>query len=304
MARGKRRPVLKDNTPGELERAVKEAEAVLVRPKIAGERKRLQVNQIKLRPELFQPRWSPLTGRDTDRKHVQKLKGAISTQGELEPILVIKLGKDWVCVDGHHRIEAYMQTKGWGTEVECEWFSGTVWEAVETSFRQNGIVKLETKSRDKWEASWKLVNLGRGSANQQRRISGSSLRLIGYQRALKRRYDEDYEFRMEFQRKLGPLSEVTWERARDTLHNIEAKGRDIDEEAETLARLIYNRIEDRLSRNPAVTARALAKYDTDLIRPLLEELQTLIAELEGGTAEETTEDASPEPGGEPGEMAF
>jgi Recombinase/ParB-like nuclease domain len=48
----------------------------------------------------------------------------IGIDGELDPVLVIRLGKEWVCVDGHHRIAAYRLRKH-KKPIRCEWFTGS-----------------------------------------------------------------------------------------------------------------------------------------------------------------------------------
>ena len=95
-------------TPRDISLAVAEAEPELVRPP-HGKNQKMQLppNQIETRPELFQPRGFSNSFLDTE--HVDKLVKHIATKGELEPPLVVKLGKKWVCVDGHHRIAAYIK---------------------------------------------------------------------------------------------------------------------------------------------------------------------------------------------------
>jgi hypothetical protein len=63
-------------------------------------------SEIRMRPELFQPREFSFGLRETDQDHVKKLARIISIQGELDPIAVIKLGAKFVCVDGHDRLAA------------------------------------------------------------------------------------------------------------------------------------------------------------------------------------------------------
>src|SRR6185437_8324462 len=87
-------------------------------------------SEIEMRPELFQPREFSFGLKETDPNHVKRLARAVGIQGELDPIVVIKLGKRFVCVDGHHRLAAY-EVERWATPIRCEWFGGTVREAVD-----------------------------------------------------------------------------------------------------------------------------------------------------------------------------
>jgi hypothetical protein len=68
--------------------------------------------------------------------------------GELDPVVVIKLkeyadnpytgersellGRCWIIVDGHHRLEAYRKNKH-EKPILCEWFDGTAREAMSTT---------------------------------------------------------------------------------------------------------------------------------------------------------------------------
>jgi hypothetical protein len=109
----------------------------------------IKPTSIKTRPELFQMREFSYGLRNVDNDHVKKLERAIGTAGELDPPVVIKLGSEWVCVDGHHRIEAYKRSAG-GKQIKCEWFGGTVREAVDESMRLNGKDRLNVPQRDRW----------------------------------------------------------------------------------------------------------------------------------------------------------
>ena len=115
--------------------------------------------QIKVQPEVFQIREFSFGLRNTDNEFVKKLARAIGTAGELDPPVVIKIGGEWICVDGHHRIEAYKKA-GWRQPIKCVWFNGTVREAVDESMRLNSKDRLNVPQRDRLEMAWKLVILG------------------------------------------------------------------------------------------------------------------------------------------------
>src|SRR5262245_30818830 len=130
-------------TPRDTEQAVAEAERELQRPPDGKTQQVLIVPaQITTHPMLFQPRSFYNSGA-VDVANVNKLKRRIDTQGELEPPLVVKLNMSWVCVDGHHRIAAYLKTKtykqGNQETITCNWFPGTIQEAIDESVRRNDI---------------------------------------------------------------------------------------------------------------------------------------------------------------------
>jgi Recombinase len=80
----------------------------------------------------------------------------IGIDGELDPVLVIRLGKEWVCVDGHHRIAAYPLRKH-KKPIRCEWFTGTPTEAVDESMRRNKKDTLPVPPADRREEAWRRV---------------------------------------------------------------------------------------------------------------------------------------------------
>jgi ParB-like nuclease family protein len=159
-------------TPDDIAEALKEAERQLKQPP-DGKQQVVQIRPslIATGPELFQPRgFASRNALDTG--HVKKLVRRIATKGELKPPLVVQLGTEWVCVDGHHRIAAYLRHHGeqWSGTIRCQWFSGTIREAVDESVRRNDEVKLEMRLGDKYEAAWQRVVLGWGSKKQIREV--------------------------------------------------------------------------------------------------------------------------------------
>ena len=106
---------------------------------------------------------------------VVKLETANPYTGELD-------GHEWVVVDGHHRIAAYLKCK-WPSTIKCEWFAGTVREAADESLRRNEIIHLEVQQGDKWEEAWKRVLLGFGAAKRKSMtLTGASDGLVARMR--------------------------------------------------------------------------------------------------------------------------
>jgi hypothetical protein len=95
-----------------------------------------------------------------------------------------------------------------------------------------------------------------------------------------------------FQRRLGaPITEKSWSLARLAYEGAEQKKIGIEERAGRLARNIRSRLEDRLSEDPAVTARALVIYDPELPGPLT---MALIANRVNGSDENASNPAAAE----------
>ena len=138
--------------------ALVEAEKQLTKPAKGQKTIKLEPQEIGFRLALFQPREFLGGLKKTDGKTVRDLAHSIGIYGELDPVLVIKLDEEFVCVDGHHRLEAYKKTKR-TQPIKCEWFPGSVQEAVDESMRRNAKTKLNVPKEDKMEEAWKRVLL-------------------------------------------------------------------------------------------------------------------------------------------------
>jgi ParB-like chromosome segregation protein Spo0J len=236
-------------------------------------------SDVETRIQLFQPRMLTHGGHLVDAKHVKKLSRTIGTKGELDPILVVKLRGSWVCVDGHHRLEAYALRK-WEGMIKANWFAGTVREAVAEGLRLNDVAKLEMSSQDRFEAAWQRTVLGWGSAPEVSRETNVSLRLAWYMREVRDAYHGTDLSAEMLRRKLGPLEDNSWGAARAAYRGLEAgEERSMQEKAATLAKQLTKKMTDFLSRDPEVTALALKIYDRDLPQPLLGHLKEHVAQV-------------------------
>jgi uncharacterized ParB-like nuclease family protein len=263
-----------------LSNAVRRAEKDLRRP-AEDEARVIYVRpaEVQTRIELFQPRMLSHGGHVVDAKHVKKLSRSISTKGELDPILVVKLGRYWVCVDGHHRLEAYAQ-RNWEGSIKANWFAGTVREAVAESLRLNEVVKLEMTSKDRFEVAWQRTILGWGSPPEVSQETGVSLRLAWYMREVRNAYHETDLSALLLRRELGPLEDNSWGAARAAYLGLAAsEERSLQEKAATLANQLTKKMTDLLSRSPEVTALALKIYDRDLPQPLVASLKEHVTQI-------------------------
>jgi hypothetical protein len=213
-----------------------------------------------------------------DTGHVKKLRKKIGYKGELDPILVIKLGEQWVCVDGHHRLAAYEQ-EGRDKPIKCEWFKGTVREAYDASMGRNDVAKLEVPKEDRYENAWKRVLLGFGSKKEIVKLCSVGEGTVALMRRVKARYDGNHGAGLmkKFRTELGdPLEETHWSKAHLIFLNVEEKEVDKHAEAVKLAKRLRSSVDDRLSFDPAITAKAVEIYDHDLVKPLLRQLQFIV----------------------------
>lgn len=226
----------------------------------------IRTDQIKERLELFQPREFSYGARSVDPDWVRELARRIGIHGELDPVLVIRLGKEWVCIDGHHRIAAY-RLRNHKKPIRCEWFAGTPKEAVDESMRRNKKDTLPIPSADRREEAWRRVLLNQGSKKEIADACGVSPSSVANMRKAKRRYEIDPEYAANVDR---PLLETSWGVMLLAAYGKDAREFDLDEQAGVLSRTISRKLTDLLKRDPVVTAHALAKYDSRLPRALMD----------------------------------
>jgi hypothetical protein len=226
----------------------------------------LRTSRIKERLELFQPREFSYGTRTVDPDWVNELARRIGIHGELDPVLVIRIDKEWVCVDGHHRIAAY-RTRNHRKPIKCELFSGTPTEAVEESMRRNKKNTLPIPNADRMEEAWRRVLLSQGSKDEIAKACNIGTGTVANMRRAKRRYEADPEFAERVGR---PLLETSWGIMKLAACNADEKEVDLQDRAEMLARNIRRRMSNLLSLDPLVTAHALAKYDAQLPRSLMD----------------------------------
>jgi ParB-like chromosome segregation protein Spo0J len=144
----------------------------------------LRPNQIKTRPELFQQREFTYGLRHLNNDHVKSLTRQVHIYGELDPILVSRLkGVGWVCLAGHHRIEAYKEAGKGDDEVTCDWSkSATARDAMDESMASNKKDKLPLPQQDRLEEAWKGELLGWWSKDEAVQRNGVGDGTIGKMR--------------------------------------------------------------------------------------------------------------------------
>lgn len=234
--------------------------------------RRLPIEAIRTLEAVFQPR-QLADDEAASGKHLGELKRVLLGGGSLDPITVLKVGGEWVCIDGHHRLEAYRQSDGRRTHIPVKVFSGTLEEALRTSIEVNAPDKLNLTKEDKLEAAWRLVVLGEGSAV----APGSSVAQISKTTTIAERSVQRMRRGLERARALHPSQPFetwTWARVKELLrgelkegqtmwHDVKAK-----EWAKTLARTFCG----LPSEHPRVFAQALLKYDAEAAKAIAEEI--------------------------------
>ncbi|WP_054763500.1 hypothetical protein [Methylomonas koyamae] len=110
--------------------------------------------------------------RDTweaaSKQHVEDLAGVLTRDKEsalLAPVDVFWAGEGWVCIDGHHRIEAYNKA-GMPDSVQVKVFEGTLQQALDKALESNSDYKLPFTQWDRKKAAWRLNLLNHYKVNR------------------------------------------------------------------------------------------------------------------------------------------
>lgn len=222
----------------------------------------LKVSAIKLLPEVFQHR-RPAT--HSSQNHIKGLADAAKTRGALAPVTVWWNGKHWLCVDGHHRVAAYVMAGMRLVEVPVEVFKGAPAEALARAAETNSMDKLPMTKAEKVNAGWRLVVMG-GTLSKARQAlaAGISERQVAAMRATKK-------YLLTRDLTLESLAEMSWEVARKT-----HAGEDVSDwsdgeterRAQEMALAIRKAIGATAENQPEVFARAVELYSTKLAKAL------------------------------------
>lgn len=204
--------------------------------------------------ELFQHRMPP---EHASQAHVRELMKDPKGGKPLEPIDVFWSGKQWVCINGHHRLRAYRAVK-WQGHIPVRAFAGSLDEALGFAGEDNRKDKLPMSSTEKTNAAWRLVCLTALSKAAIVEKMGVSDGIVAKMRrvlaTLRKQYpDED------------PAG-MTWLQARSRASGEEDDRAefDLNEAAQQLANRLLKAHGEHLGKNLEVLAEALAIYDKRL----------------------------------------
>lgn len=233
--------------------------------------RRLPMADVKTLEAVFQPRQFDESTSESG-KHLDVLKRALQPGIELDPITVFKVGGEWLCVDGHHRLEAYRQVGGKRTHVPVKVFEGSVEDAFRFCIEANAPDKLNLTREDKLEAAWKMVLLV--PAYTYREISRATTAALGtvhnMARALK---DAQKRF---------PTAAVegwTWRQVKELV----GRGQDTNNmwqtmKAKEIAKQLAKSFCGLPKQHPRVFAMGLCRYDPEAALAIAEEVTRQVAQ--------------------------
>jgi ParB-like chromosome segregation protein Spo0J len=207
------------------------------------------LRKIELCRELFQP-------RAEDEAHTKDLSDALKRRGELEPLLVLRVGKRVILIDGHHRYTAYWRG-GWRDKaVPVTWFEGSVAEAAAESRKANSRAKLPMTTPEKQNAAWLMVRLGRYTRPQIMEAAGVSDGQIGTMRRVLKKYGAAViETDSWFKARQFSDKQSDWEPPTDDEREAELLAK-----AKRYAERMRKTFHSVLARNPDLFAMVLREY--------------------------------------------
>lgn len=205
---------------------------------------RLLLTDIKMIPELFQPR----SGKS--EAHIEELAKALREHKELDSILVMQVGRWPVLIDGHHRWSAYKRTKG-KHSIPVRYFSGSIAEAIAESGKENSKARLPLLPSERQDYSWRLTKMGMHSLNETAKAAGVSKAQAAIMRGVLT--------------KLGPQRAsqyVIWMDAKRDAKRMDGDSTEVNDEwlqaqAQSYADRLYKAFGSQLSGNIELFARAI-----------------------------------------------
>ena len=226
--------------------------------------RRLPIQSVKTLGVVFQPRH--LADDAASGRHLGELKRVLREQGALDPIVVLKAGGEWYCIDGHHRLEAYRQSEGRRTHIPVKVFSGRLGEALRLSIGVNAPDKLNLTKEDKLEAAWRLVVLGEDSVAQISKASTIAERSVQRMRR-----------GLERARALHPSQSFEtwpWAKVKTLLRGRLQEGGTMwwDVKAKEWAKQLARTFCGLPSEHPQVFAQALLKYNAETAEAIAREI--------------------------------
>ncbi len=232
--------------------------------------RRLPIKDVQTVENVFQPRQFD-DGTAQSGKHIDELKRGLRTARELDPVTIMKIGGRWVCIDGHHRLEAYRQAGGRRTHIPVKVFSGGLDDALRFSIAVNAPDKLNLTREDKWEAAWRMLLLDTFTYDQiseaTKTAKGTIHNMNDARKELVAAWGD------------GHIEVWTWRKIKEYRNKFGTKeGNNMWQEAKVKewGRQIARNFGGLPSKHPRVFARALLAYNADAAKAIANEIYTVV----------------------------
>ncbi len=245
----------------------------------------LLLKELFVDPETFQWRVSKYNKIASD-EHIRTLVRVLKSTGEpFEPLLIFPIGKRFVVIDGHHRLDAYRKAR-WKKPIPVKVFGGSLEEARFAALEGNIRDKLPLSKPEKMEAAWTLVNDNKLSKAQIVKLGLASDGAIALMRKVRKKLiNEGTE-----------ANRLSWAEARrfgaqfDLSDSEDWKERKAQKIVDALLKA---KIGQGLAKDPEVTALALWKLNPNLPGALVRQWWYDDPDLKQEMAEELRRDGDP-----------
>lgn len=226
----------------------------------------LDVEQITTAVGVFQPR--NLDGSlMQSEEHLKALSRVLADdKRHLDRIKVWWSGKRWYVVDGHHRLISYKAARRKVIPVVV--LAGSLEDMLKEACKENSKDRLPMSLDDKSTMAWRMVCLTKQSKREISRACGISERQVAYMR---KAWKSIMARRESVQ---DALPNLRWWQVRKFLAEKEGDPLDPDEklrqDIEYMTKRLRKQHGGSLSKAPEVFAGAIASYDADLPKKLVE----------------------------------
>lgn len=205
--------------------------------------------------------------------HVRTLATVIkkTKSKSLDPILVWWDGKNWTCVDGHHRYAAYTMAEVGNTHpVPVKVFEGTLSQAMGAAGEANTKNKLPMSNAEKSNTAWRCVLMTDMSKAEAAKASGVSESTIAIMRKVCNQLEARTKLAFDDKALLGTTAfrDLSWANAKRLAAGRKESDFDWDsaneKKAIEMALALRKAIGKEGWKNPEVLAKALELYDSRL----------------------------------------
>lgn len=252
----------------------------------------LRLKDIRRALSIFQPRHIRHVGETcASLAHRDELLNALKVSGGmfLDPITVYWTGQAYRVLDGHHRLEAYLEHfKGkLHTTVPVRLFKGSPEEAVLMAIELNSKNHLPMSKDERFDRAWQMTVMGIGSKATVARTCKMAQSTIGVMRARANELEADYKKLMGEWPSFDPedwkleASKMTWAEAKKQVKRKYPEEADFMEHAvNDFAKRFGKQFGTQMANKAEIVAYGLSRYSERLAKELYQILHADYGEEE------------------------
>lgn len=240
----------------------------------------MQLRYIRRALSVFQPRHITKVGESSaSDNHCRELINALKVSGgsHLDPITIYWTGQAYRVIDGHHRLQAYLEYyKGkLQTAVPVRVFEGTPEEAVQMAIELNSKNHLPMSKDERFDRAWLMIVMGIGSKASIARACKMAQSTIGVMRARAKEIEDEYRKQMIEWAGFDPeawkleASKMTWAEAKKQISRKNPEASDFMEwAASDFAHRFGKQFGSQMANKAEIVANGICKYSERLAKEL------------------------------------